>query len=290
MFRRILNYLKTAFGMKAESMMDPAVQIEQAVNEARKQDQQLREQAARVIAHRSELQMKLDRAVDAAEKAKHGAGQALLKMQEATNAGDATAVDKWTRAAQALALDLETQERLVDGIKQQYGTAEEQADLAKKQVNANALRLKELTAKRMELVGKLEQAKMQESVNKALDAINRPVETDAPSLSSIEDKINKRMALASAKSELEKNSLEGTQRELQETLVETAGMARLDALKAEMGIAAAPSAPEATSSSSGNGGDTELLLDGGGDSDAAQLQELADNVQEVPVEVERENQ
>lgn len=295
-FRRIWSYIKTAFGMKAEGMMDPAVQIEQAVNEARKQDQQLREQAARVIAHRSEIQMKLDRAADTSVKAKQTATQALMQVQKAQQAGDAEALDKWTRTAQALAMELETTESLLEGLKTQYTTANEQAELAKQHVNANAMRLKELTAKRMELVGKLQQAKMQEQVNKTLEAINRPVESNAPSLESIEDKINKRMALASAKSEIEKNSLEGAQRELKDTMMEAGGMARLESLKAELGMATEPAAAEPVAAAAGvttqgNGAEAPLMLDDGADeADAAKLAELAESVQEVPVEVEQREQ
>jgi len=183
--------------------MKPEVQIEQAMSEARKQDLELRNQAARVIAHRTELQMKLDRAIDDAADARAQAGQALKMADGASTAGDAAEVDKWNRTAQALAMKLETSEQLVDGLKTQYATATEQAELAKEQVNANALRLQELSAKRMELLGKLEQARMQEQVNQTLEQLSKPMESTAgPTLGEIEDKINRRMANASARAEL----------------------------------------------------------------------------------------
>ena len=158
-FSRVWGYIKAAVTGGVERRMKPEVQIEQAMSEARKQDLELRNQAARVIAHRTELQMKLDRAIDDAADARAQAGQALKMADGASTAGDAAEVDKWTRTAQALAMKLETSEQLVDGLKSQYATATEQAELAKEQVNANALRLQELSAKRMELLGKLEQAR-----------------------------------------------------------------------------------------------------------------------------------
>lgn len=280
MFKRIIGYFKTMFGMKAEAMMDPEVQIEQALREAQEQDRDLRTQAAQVIAHRSEVQMKLDQVVELAAKAKQNATLALQKAKTAQEAGKAEELDKWMRTAQSLAVELETQERLVDGLKAQFETAEGQAELAKKQVSDNALRLKQLSAKRMELVGKLQQAKMQENVNKTLEKLNRPMESDGPSFTEIEDKINKRMASASAKAELESDSIEGAQRELEAASVDLAGNARLDALKAELGMVE-ETPPAATTS-------TEIV-EVAEENPLAALSESVE-AESVPVPVESEKQ
>ncbi len=209
-FSRVWGYVKALVTGGVESRMRPEVQIEQAMAEARKQDLELRNQAARVIAHRTELQMKLDRAIDESAEARAQAGQALKNADSATTAGDSVELDKWTRTAQALAMKLESTETLVEGLKTQYSTATQQAELAKEQVNANALRLQELSAKRMELLGKLEQAKMQEQVNQTLEQLSKPMESSAgPTLKEIEDKINRRMAGASARAELESSSHRG---------------------------------------------------------------------------------
>jgi phage shock protein A len=250
-FSRTWGYIKALVTGGVESRMKPEIQIEQAMSEARKQDLELRNQAARVIAHRTELQMKLDRAIDDAADARAQAGQALKMADGAATAGDAAEVDKWNRTAQALAMKLETSEQLVDGLKTQYATATEQAELAKEQVNSNALRLQELSAKRMELLGKLEQAKMQEQVNQTLEQLSKPMESNAgPTLSEIEDKINRRMANASAHAELESASIEGAQRDVERSLAQASAQARLDKLREELGLPApakaeAPAAVEA---------------------------------------------
>ena len=77
------GYLKTLVTGGVEKRMRPEVQIEQAMADARKQDLELRNQAARVIAHRTELQMKLDRAIDDAAEARAQAGQALKNADSA---------------------------------------------------------------------------------------------------------------------------------------------------------------------------------------------------------------
>ena len=241
---RFFNYVKTWFSVNAEKRMDPAIQIEQAVADARKQDSELRNQAARVIAHRSEIQMKLDRAIEESATAKGQASEALRRADSATQAGNTTDVGKWTRTAQSIAMKLESSETLVTSLKGQYETATQQAELAKTQVSDNALKVEQLTAKRMELMGKLEQAKMQEQVNKTLENLHRPLDTAAPSIREIEDKINARMAQASGHAELEAGSLEGAQAELERDLRHTSASARLDALRSELGLSE-PATPEA---------------------------------------------
>lgn len=252
--QRLIGYLRAAIGQGVERRMDPGVQIEQAVADARRQDLELRNQAARVIAHRSEVQMRLDRAVEDAAKAKEQAAQALRNAQQSQEAGHAADADRWTRAAQALVMRLESTESLVESLKAQYGTATEQAELAKTQVNDNALRLEQLTSKRMELVGKLQQAKMQEEVNRTMATLNRPVDTSGPSLTEIEDKINRRMALASATSELEAGGVAGAQADVERSVQELGAQRRLDALRAELGIGA-PSSSGAIGAGGGAAGE-----------------------------------
>jgi len=234
--KRLWGYLKALFRSKAEGMMDPEIEIEQAINEARKRDQALRNQAAKVVAHRTQLESKIDRAADDAGEARELAKQALLKAQESTNAGDAAATDKWTKTAQAVAMKLQASENNLNALKGQYESASAQAEDAKKAVQQNAMRLQELAAKRMELLGSLEQAKMQESVNKAMESLSATVDDESVSLDRVEDKIEKRKAEAMARAELREVTPDGAEIELREAVNLAQADAKLDELKAELGI------------------------------------------------------
>ena len=234
--KRIWGYIKALFRRKAEDMMDPEIEIEQAINEARKRDQELRNQAAKVVAHRTQLESKIDRAADGAGEARELAKQALLKAQEATNAGDSAATDKWTKTAQSVAMKLQASENNLNALKGQYESAAEQAEDAKKAVQQNAMRLQELAAKRMELLGSLEQAKMQESVNKAMESLSATIDDESVSLDRVEDKIEKRKAVAMAKAELREATPDGAELELREAVNLAQADAKLDELKAELGI------------------------------------------------------
>ncbi len=236
MLKRFWNYLKTLFRVKTEAAMDPEIEIEQAISEARKRDQELRNQAAKVVAHRHQLESKIERAADDAGEARELAKQALLKSQESTTKGDAAGADKWTKAATGLAMRLQAAENNLSSLKSQFSAAVGQAEDAKKAVQQNAMRLQELAAKRMELVGSLQQAKMQESVNKAVEAISANMGDEAVSLERVEEKIETRKANAMAKAELNESTPEGAEMELREAVSVAQADAKLDELRKELGI------------------------------------------------------
>jgi len=234
--KRLWGYFKALFRRKAEDMMDPEIEIEQAIQEARKRDQELRNQAAKVVAHRTQLESQIEKAADQVGESREMAKQALMKAQESTQSGDAAGADKWTKTAQSLAMKLQASENNLDALRSQYETAEGQAEDAKRAVQQNAMRMQELTARRMELLGSLQQAKMQEKVNEAMESLSATMDTEAPSLERVEDKIESRKAQAMAKAELREATPEGAEAELREAVSLSQADAKLAELKAELGI------------------------------------------------------
>ncbi len=234
--KRLWGYITTLFRQTAEGAMNPEIEIEQAINDARKRDQELRNQAAKVVAHRTQLESKMESAADDVGEAREMAKQALLKAEEAKAAGDAEGVTKWTRTAQALAMKLQAAENNLGTLKTQYETSVSQADRAKEAVTQNAMRLQELAAKRMELLGSLEAAKMQESVNKAVESLSSTMDYEMPSLAKVEEKIEARKAGAMAKAELREATPEGAEAELKEAINMVQAEAKLEELKSELGL------------------------------------------------------
>ena len=236
MFKRIWGYLRQLFRSSAERAMNPEIEIEQAITDARRRDQELRNQAARVIAHRTQIESKIEGAAKDVGEARETAKQALLRAEKGKTDGDAAAVEKWTQAAQSLALKLQATESNLNGLKEQYEMAMNQAEQAKTAVQQNAMRLQELAAKRMQLLGQLQQAKMQEAVNSAVESISSTMEMDSPSLESVENKIQGRLAEAKARTELREATPEGAEAELKEAISLAQADARLEDLKKELGI------------------------------------------------------
>lgn len=240
MLRRWWNYIKTWFGVKSKEAMDPKIEIEAAIDEARKNDQNLRNEAAKVIAHRTRVADEIQDLAEQVAESKELARQALLKSDAALQAGNAVDAEKWNKAAQSIAMKLTAAQNNLDSMQQQLLTADQQAEQAKAAVQNNAMRLEEISSKRLEMLGQLEQAKMQESVNKAMASINATVGGDAPSLQEIEDKIRDRMAEAKAKTELTAVTPEGAIAELEREVDLASASGALDELRAELGLGPAP--------------------------------------------------
>lgn len=236
MFRRLWAYIRSWFRQTAESAMDPEIEIQSAIDEAKRRDQDLRNQAAKVIAHKTQLESQIERSAGDVGEAREMAKQALIKADEAGKAGDQAAVTKWNQAAQSLAMKLQASENNLASLKEQYGVAEQQAEKAKEAVQTNAMNLQELSARRMEMLGSLEQAKMQESVNAAVEAMSSGVTDEMPSLDQVEQKIEQRKAEAMAKAELREATPEGAEAELRRAVNATEAEAKLDELRAELGL------------------------------------------------------
>jgi len=234
--KRLWGYVKQLFKSTAEKAMDPEIEIEQAISEARKRDQELRNQAAKVVAHRVQLESKIEDAADNVGSARELAKKALLKAEEARVAGNVEEAEKWTRSAQSLAMRLQASESNLDSLKKQYETAMDQAEKAKSAVSQNALRLQELAARRLELLGALQQAKMQESVNDAVSAMSETLDDEIPSLARVEEKIEIRKSEAMAHAELREATPEGAEAELREAVSLAKADEKLEELKAELGL------------------------------------------------------
>jgi phage shock protein A len=248
---KFMGYLKTWFGKKTEEMKDPEIEIEQAIQEAYQRDKELRNQAAKVIAHRTQLAAEAEEAAAEVGEAKELAKQALLKADAATKAGNAGDAQKWTNAASQIAMKLSAAQTTYEMLQKQMVTADAQAEQAKQAVINNANSLQELSAKRMQLLGQLQAAKMQESVNKAMDQLNAGVGEGAPSFEEVENKIQARMAEASAKAELASATDPNVAiAELKQSTMALKADAALDSLRAELGLGSAAELPAPSAATS----------------------------------------
>ena len=133
-------------------------------------------------------------------------------------------------------MKLQAAEGNLESLKEQYEIAVAQADEANGAVQQNAMRVQELAAKRMQLLGQIQQAKMQEEVNKAVEAMSGTLDVDSPSLEKVEDKIEKRLAQAKAKAEVAQSTPEGAEAELREAVSLAKADDKLAELRAELGL------------------------------------------------------
>jgi len=236
MFKRWIAYIRSWFKSASEDLMDPEIEIQAAIDDAKSKDQDLRNQAAKVIAHKTQLGGQIEKAAESVGEAKEMAKQALIRADEAKKSGDEAGVTKWTSAAQSLAMKLQASENNLASLREQFETANVQADKAKEAVQTNAMKVQELSAKRLEMLGSLQQAKMQEAVNNAVQSMSASVSDEGLNLDSVEAKIEQRKAEAMAKAELHEATPEGAEAELRKAVNMSEADAKLDELRSELGL------------------------------------------------------
>ena len=239
LLRRISRYLTAALTGKFNEVADPKVQLEQAIMDAQDQHRRLKEQAANVIANQKQTEMRLNRAMEELEKVNASARQAVLMSDEATKRGDTAKAADYTRAAEAFANRLISIEKEVEGLKTLSLQATQASDAAKAAVMQNSSALQKKLSERQKLLSQLDQAKMQEQMNRAMASLSEAVGQDVPSLEEVRDKIEQRYAKARGMSELQGQTVEARMLEVEQATLDGEAQARLSQIRSQLGIAAA---------------------------------------------------
>jgi phage shock protein A len=246
--QRWWKYLTAAFSSKVEEKADPKIQIEQAIEEAKKQHELLSQQAAAVVGNQKQLELKLGRAIEEVEKLQGSARQALLMSDKATRAGDAGAATQYEDAAQSFAMKLVAEEASMKDLKGLHDQSITAAMAARKAVETNALNLQKQLAERSKLLSQLDNAKMQERMNAALKQMNElSPKGDVPTLAEVRDKIETRYAKALGESEIRTDSVGSKMMEVEKAQLDAEAASRLDALRVGLGLAPASAGSQATS-------------------------------------------
>ncbi|MFW9214749.1 PspA/IM30 family protein [Corynebacterium amycolatum] len=251
-FVKLWNYLMAAFDSKIEENADPKVQIQQAIEDAQRQHQELSQQAAAVIGNQRQLEMRLNRQLAEIEKLQGNTRQALQLADKARAEGDTAKATEYENAAEAFAAQLVTAEQSVEDLKALHDQSLQQAAQAKKAVERNSMQLQQKVAERAKLLSQLEQAKMQEKVSESLQSMNQISSGSTPNLDQVRDKIERRYANALGQAELAQNSVQGRMSEVEAAGVQLAGHTRLEQIRAEMNGGNELSGGEAQKSIEGN--------------------------------------
>ncbi|MEO8291612.1 MAG: PspA/IM30 family protein [Actinomycetota bacterium] len=246
--RRWWKYLAAAFSSTVEEKADPKIQIEQAIEEAKRQHELLSQQAAAVVGNQKQLELKLGRSIEEVEKLQGSARQALVMGDEAVRRGDTAASAQYEDAAQSFAMKLVTEETSMKDLKGLHDQSMTAALAARKAVEMNALNLQKQLAERSKLLSQLDNAKMQERMNSALKQMNELTpKGDVLSLAQVRDKIETRYAKALGESEIRTDSVGSKMMEVEKAQIDAEAASRLAALRVGMGLAPAPTASETTS-------------------------------------------
>ena len=234
--RKWWKYLTARLTGSFNERADPKVQLEQAISEAQSQHKRLKDQATNVIAGQKQAEIRLNGKMTELEKLNANARQALIMASDAEKSGDASKSAQYTGAAETIAGQMIQVERDVESLKSMVLESTEAADAAKAAVHQNSRLLQERIAEKSKLVSQLEQAKMQEEMNVAMDQLNETVGDDVPTLKEVEEKIQARYAKARAASELTEASVESRVLEVEQATANVEAQGRLSELRAELGL------------------------------------------------------
>lgn len=237
LLRRAWKYFIAAMTGKLDELADPKVQIEQAIQEAKRRHELLTQQAAAVLGNRRELELKLVRQIEEVQKLQASARQALVLGEQARKAGDSEKVGSYEDAAQAFASKLVTNEATMRDLKALHDRAVDSAEMAKRAVEENALALQKTMSERAKLLSQLEQAKMQERMNEALRSMSELAPAgDVPSLAEVRDKIDARYAKALGQAELVEGTVEARMVEVEKAALDAQATARLQAMRETLAL------------------------------------------------------
>ncbi len=235
-FRRMFRYSNAYANKKFDAKADPAIQIQQAIDDAQKQHQALTQQAAAVLGNRRQLEMRLARQLGEIDQLRNSARQSLILSDQARASGDGTKAVQFEQAAQSFAGQLVSAETSVEDLKALHGQALQAAEQAKQAVADNEFRLRHSMAERAKLMTQLESAKMQEQMNKALTTMSELApQGDTPSLAEVRDKIEARYATALGQNELASGGVEARMLEVRKATIDSAASSRLDEIRASIG-------------------------------------------------------
>jgi phage shock protein A len=237
LIKRAWKYMTAALTGKFEEAADPKVQLEQAIIESQEQHRRLKEQAANVIANQKQTELRMTRALEELEKVNKNTQQALLMADEAVKNGDTVKANEYTTAAESFANRLIVLEKEVEDLKQLHLQSTQASDQAKAAVQQNSAALQKKLSERQKLLSQLDQAKMQEQMNKAMASLSETVGQDTPSLEEVRTKIEARYAKAKGMAELEGSSVESRMLEVEQAAVNTDAQARLAEIRTKLGIA-----------------------------------------------------
>jgi phage shock protein A len=263
LIKRWWKYTTAKLSGSFNERADPKVQLEQAITEANDQHRRLKEQAANVIANQKQTEIRLNRTMEEYEKVSRNARQAVMMADDAQKAGDEKKLGEFTSAAEAFANRMISLEREVEDLKALHLSASQAADQAKAAVNQNSAALQKKLAERQKLLSQLDQAKMQEQLNKAMDSLSETVGEDVPSFEEVRAKVESRYAKAKGAAELSESSVEGRMLEVEQASINVEASARLSEIRAQLGLSTeAPTTAAAGDSSAEAPAEATATADG----------------------------
>ena len=264
------KYLKASFDNAIDENADPKIQIQQAVDAAKKQHRDIAQQAAQIIGNRNQLEIKLDRLVKEQDQLQNNARSALQAADNASNQGNAAKAQEFTQSAEAFATRLVTVEQEIEETKRLHQQAEQSATQAQQQVKQSEAHLQEQLQQIDQLRAQVDQTVMQEKTTEAMDSMKQFTDDDStPTLDAVRDKIERRYANALGAQELTEHQIGDRMLDVAQSGRDMKAASRLAEIRASMGL-------DETSQLTGSSPSAQIVGSGGAVGEAVTAEDSAD--------------
>lgn len=234
-FSKGWKYLMASFDAKIDENADPKVQIQQAIDAAKKQHAEITEQAAAIIGNKKQLEMKMNGLLKKQKDLTAKAQTAVQLADKATADGDMAKANEYNRSAESIASELVAVEQELSATKATYEQASQAAETAAQQQKQSEARLQEQLAEVRKLQAQADQAAMQEKSAQAIDSINSLGKDDnVPTLDGVREKIEQRYATALGQQELAESGATSRMAEIETSARDIAAASKLEEIRASM--------------------------------------------------------
>jgi phage shock protein A len=228
-----------------EENADPKVQLEQAIQEAKEQHKRLTEQAANVIANQNK------HSFDSTVRSRIRQGELVGPAGPSARGSRARSGSEAKARASARPPKCSrtscSSSNVSCGARPAAAPGDGAAENAKAAVSQNRQPCEEARRKE-QLLSTLDQANMQEAMNKAMAQLTSTIGDDVPTFEEVRKKIDVRLARAQGMAELNEmqagSSIDARILEVERAQMSSEAQARLSELRSELGL----SAPEAPTS------------------------------------------
>jgi phage shock protein A len=229
---RAWRYLEAALERRLEQAADPRVQIEQAIEEAKRQHALLTQQAAEVVGNERELDIRINRALDIIERLKASVTQAIRMEDRVRREGEAQKAAHYASAAEAIAGRLAGVEASTAELGELRNKARVASASARRAIEQNAQFLRQKLTERSRLLTQLEAVRMQERLNVALGSMGELAPAgDVPTLDQVRDKLDQRYARAMGMADIASTSVDTRLLEAETSAIEQQGLRRLEEIR-----------------------------------------------------------
>ena len=243
-FAKGWNYLKASLDKTVDDNADPAVLVHQAMNNAREQHKAVTDQAAAVIGNARQLEIDMGTKSRRLEETQGQIRQSLQVAEAARAEGDGEKAQRFDAQAAQLAERLVGQEQDLENTRALHGQAVQAAEQAKQAVSQSEQRLREILAQEDQLLLQARQAEMQ---HQTVDALHPQGGGNSPTFDEIRAKIEGRYTTALGRQELAEATGGPSTAQLDAAALtrESEGRAKLDQIRASMGLGAGAGAARA---------------------------------------------